>query len=190
MTDACGAYEKLYRAATTGIGDERAHVPAPCQVRFALDPVLPAVLEVPGNVDRTETVLLAWLWRRRFAEPDVRARTPRRLVLCVAGPADAGPMRDRVREMLRRLDLLARGPGSEGRIAVSVMTGGEVGNAFPGRETVVVGCPDALLQRGEWLADALWVLDDGCPGAAQRGNNDGDIARVVSVVAKPEKNGS
>ena len=57
--------------------------PYPFQKRLALDGQLPELIDVPTGMGKTDAVVLAWLWRRRFAEPEVREATPRRLVYCL-----------------------------------------------------------------------------------------------------------
>ena len=59
------------------------HEPFPYQMRLALSPKLPQLIDVPTGAGKTAAVVLAWLWRRRFAAEDVRKATPRRLVYCL-----------------------------------------------------------------------------------------------------------
>ena len=72
--------KELFKKAT---GNE----PYPYQTRLADDPSLPELIDVPTGAGKTAAVVLAWLWRRRFASEGVKKRTPRRLVYCL-------PMRD------------------------------------------------------------------------------------------------
>ena len=81
--------------------------PLPYQVTLALDNPSAALLEVPTGLGKTSAAILAWLWRRRFADEAVRVGTPRRLVYCL-------PMRVLVEQTLNeavkwlaRLGLLA-----------------------------------------------------------------------------------
>jgi len=55
------------------------------QTRLATDYEggLPSLLHVPTGLGKTAAAVLAWLWRRREAPPQVRAQTPRRLVYCL-----------------------------------------------------------------------------------------------------------
>ncbi len=62
------------------------------QRAFALDENLPGVVEVPTGLGKTAAAVLGWLFRRREASADVRARTPRRLVYCL-------PMRSLVEQV-------------------------------------------------------------------------------------------
>jgi len=41
----------------------------PFQIRFACDPTLPELVDVPTGVGKTAMAVLGWLWRRRF-HPD------------------------------------------------------------------------------------------------------------------------
>ena len=56
------------------------HFPYPYQRRVALDGQMPALVNIPTGLGKTAAVILAWLWRRRFADETVRNETPRRLV--------------------------------------------------------------------------------------------------------------
>jgi CRISPR-associated endonuclease/helicase Cas3 len=59
------------------------HDPYPFQKRLALGERLPELIDIPTGVGKTDAVVLAWLWRRRFAGPEERRATPRRLVHCL-----------------------------------------------------------------------------------------------------------
>lgn len=52
------------------------------QTRLALEG-LPDLLQVPMGAGKSKAVVLAWLWRRLYAAPDVRTATPRRLVVAL-----------------------------------------------------------------------------------------------------------
>lgn len=81
-------YKDLFTEATK-------HEPYPYQIRLATTPELPQLLDIPTGCGKTSAVVLAWLWRRRFAEDEVRKNTPRRLVYCL-------PMRVLVEQMQSR----------------------------------------------------------------------------------------
>jgi len=51
----------------------------PYQERLAVGDPLPTLLDVPTGLGKTAAAILAWTWRRRFAQKD----TPRRLVYCL-----------------------------------------------------------------------------------------------------------
>ncbi|MBN1389207.1 MAG: DEAD/DEAH box helicase [Candidatus Thermoplasmatota archaeon] len=57
--------------------------PYPFQKKLATDTELPQLLDIPTGCGKTAAVILAWLWRRRFEEEEVREKTPRRLVYCL-----------------------------------------------------------------------------------------------------------
>ncbi len=73
------------------------------QVQLAVSEQLPDLVEIPTGLGKTAAVVLAWLWRRRFASPAIRNTTPRRLVYCL-------PMRVLVEQTLANC---GRGKGSE-----------------------------------------------------------------------------
>lgn len=172
------SFTDVFQVATTPPG-EPARLPYPYQVNLACGEALPDVLDVPTGLGKTEAVVLAWLWRRHFADEAIRTRTPRRLVWCLPMRVLVEQTRDRIRDMLSRLGLLAEAPGGQG-IAVSVLMGGEDDDRFdlwPERDAVLVGTQDLLLSRAlnrgwglsrfRWPAqagllngDALWVLDE------------------------------
>jgi CRISPR-associated endonuclease/helicase Cas3 len=57
--------------------------PYPYQTRLAIGRALPHLLDIPTGLGKTAAVVLAWLWRRRFANEAIRRQTPRRLVYCL-----------------------------------------------------------------------------------------------------------
>ena len=59
------------------------HSPYPYQRRVALDGPMPALVNIRTGLGKTAAVILAWLWRRRFADETVCSNTPRRLVYCL-----------------------------------------------------------------------------------------------------------
>ena len=77
-TDSADRFRVFFGQATGPVG-----CPIPYQERLALDLNLPALLDVPTGLGKTAAAILAWLWRRRFAEASVRTETPRRLVYCL-----------------------------------------------------------------------------------------------------------
>ncbi|MFO7905174.1 MAG: type I-G CRISPR-associated helicase/endonuclease Cas3g [Planctomycetota bacterium] len=157
-------FSALFQQATNGCE------PLPYQKRLALvGGTVPYLLNVPTGLGKTAAAVLAWIWRRRFAEGNVRYKTPRRLVYCL-------PMRVLVEQTygetvrwLERLDLLAtdasadngqkgettiwaaqHGDHGRRRIAVHLLMGGEERTdwAFwPERDAVLIGTQDMLLSR-------------------------------------------
>jgi CRISPR-associated endonuclease/helicase Cas3 len=94
-------FEAFFRQATGGLW------PLPFQIHLATGGVLQALADIPTGLGKTAGAILAWVWRRRFAEDSVRANTPRRLIYCL-------PMRVLVEQTfseavkwLARLGLLA-----------------------------------------------------------------------------------
>ncbi|GAB6167480.1 hypothetical protein JCM19992_34800 [Thermostilla marina] len=57
--------------------------PLPYQERLACGKELPRLLDIPTGLGKTAAAVLAWVWRRRFAEESIRKHTPRRLVYCL-----------------------------------------------------------------------------------------------------------
>lgn len=70
-------FDSLFQQATAG--DTR----LPYQKRLALADRFPALLDIPTGLGKTAAAILAWVWRRRFADDSIRANTPRRLVYCL-----------------------------------------------------------------------------------------------------------
>jgi CRISPR-associated endonuclease/helicase Cas3 len=151
--------------------------PYPYQTRFAWEPTLPELVDVPTGMGKTAMAVLGWLWRRRFAEEKVRKATPRRLVYCL-------PMRVLVEQTAgcakRWIESLKeRGELAE-QIPVHVLMGGEIDNdwdAYPEADAILIGTQDQTLSRalnrgygigrGRWPMhfallnnDCLWVMDE------------------------------
>ena len=72
-------FDAFFRKATRMEGRPEPS-PFPFQRRLAMDEPLYELLGVPTGAGKTAAVVLAWLWRRRFADEAVRQVTPRRLV--------------------------------------------------------------------------------------------------------------
>ena len=72
------------RAFAEFFGKATGHAPFPYQMRIALSKDLPQLVDIPTGAGKTAAVVMAWLWRRRFATTEeVRKSTPRRLVYCL-----------------------------------------------------------------------------------------------------------
>ena len=122
--------------------------PYPFQVRFACEPALPELVDVPTGLGKTAMAVLGWLWRRRFADLEVRRATPRRLVYCL-------PMRVLVEqtaensckwiEKLKAAKILEdKGP------LIHVLMGGEEEedwDIYPECDQIIIGTQDMLLSR-------------------------------------------
>ena len=139
--------------------------PFPFQRRLATDPELPQLIDVPTGAGKTAAVILAWLWRRRYASPDISKQTPRRLVYCLPMRVLVEQTRDNAKKWLENLGMLAENPGNEApvtdfasdndkgdkkRIAVTVLMGGEdkdEWDLYPERDAMIIGTQDMLLSR-------------------------------------------
>lgn len=138
--------------------------PFPYQARLATGD-LPSILEIPTGLGKTAAAVLAWLFRRRFAGAEQRARTPRRLVYCLPMRVLVEQTRDAAVLWLHRLGVLAGSAEIDHhdrvvryepawddptRIAVSVLMGGEEDGGwdlYPERDAVLIGTQDMLLSR-------------------------------------------
>ncbi len=136
-------------------------VPFPYQSRLAEAEGWPDLLEAPTGAGKTAAIVLAWLWRRRYAEQNIRAETPRRLVYCLPMRVLVEQTRDCVKGWLDKLGLSAE-------IGVFVLMGGEQAvdwDLFPEREAILIGTQDMLisraLNRGYALGRAHWPLPFG-----------------------------
>jgi len=81
--------------------------PLPYQRELATSSRLPALLDVPTGLGKTAAAILAWVWRRRFAEDAIRSRTPRRLVYCLSMRVLVEQTYEQALKWLDRLGLLA-----------------------------------------------------------------------------------
>jgi len=145
----------------------------PYQQRLATAPLQSGLLNIPTGLGKTVAVVLAWLWRRRFAEAEIRRQTPRRLVYCL-------PMRVLVEQTTQNAKTWIEKLGLNGQIGVHVLMGGEDADdwdVYPAREAVLIGTQDMLLSRalnrgygmsryrwpmhfGLLHTDCLWVFDE------------------------------
>jgi CRISPR-associated endonuclease/helicase Cas3 len=152
MSTANNSFNAFFRQATD-------HDPYPFQMKLANCEQLPELIDIPTGLGKTDAVVLAWLWRRRFASAEVRAATPRRLVYCLPMRVLVEQTRDKIRGKderkdekkdekdygwLERLGMRATEPsdnnlvdgwakdqGDQGkRIAVTVLMGGEDKNEW------------------------------------------------------------
>jgi len=162
-------FETFFTKATDGC------TPHPYQERLAIEGnTIPRLLNVPTGLGKTAAAVLAWLWRRRFANDSIRKQTPRRLVYCLPMRVLVEQTRDECAKWLKNLDLR----GSE--VGVHVLMGGEDGDNWdqhPERDAILIGTQDMLLSRAlnrgygmsryRWPMhfgllnnDCLWVLDE------------------------------
>ncbi len=104
-------FEQMFVQAT-----ETERGPYPYQVRFACERELSQLLKIPTGLGKTATVVLGWLWRRRFADEEIRKGTPRRLVYCLPMRVLVEQTFENVVRWLERLGLLAgQAEWAEGR---------------------------------------------------------------------------
>lgn len=150
------SFEQFFKRAT-------GHEPFPFQTRLATEGErMPALVSVPTGMGKTAGAVLGWLWRRRFADDDIKNASPRRLVYCL-------PMRVLVEQThgcavtwLNKLDLLGGGFDKNGnydpwaaaddpkRIRVHMLMGGDVDrdwDMYPERDAILIGTQDMLLSR-------------------------------------------
>jgi len=138
------------------------------QRNFATSAELPELIDVPTGLGKTDCVVLGWLWRRRFASPEIRAPTPRRLVYCLPMRVLVEQTEEKAKKWLDNLGMLATSPGDDNptdttkskwneendsngkRIAVTVLMGGEDKDdwdLYPERDAIIIGTQDMLLSR-------------------------------------------
>jgi CRISPR-associated endonuclease/helicase Cas3 len=152
-------YLELFKRATGSY-------PYPYQELLATDLSLPELLDIPTGLGKTAGVVLAWVWRRRFAGEGTRGQTPRRLVYCLPMRVLVEQTRDNAVRWLHRCDLLGgqvtfdpQGSHMQtyqpefsdpNRITVHVLMGGEDNgewDLYPERDMILVGTQDMLLSR-------------------------------------------
>jgi len=140
-------YSEYFKQAT---GQE----PYDYQTLLAESDTWPDLLEAPTGAGKTEAVVLAWLWRRRFGND-----MPRRLVYCL-------PMRVLVEQTRKRVGTWLNNLSEAGKVDVHVLMGGEQADVDwdnrPEREVIFIGTQDMLLSRalnrGYALGRARWPL--------------------------------
>jgi CRISPR-associated endonuclease/helicase Cas3 len=157
--------------------------PFPYQRKIALDLSLPGIINVPTGIGKTAAVVLAWIWRRRFAEQDIRNATPRRLVYCLPVRVLVEQTRNNVISWLSNVDLLGgKVDGGDVRdiqkyepswdapdkIVVTTLMGGEdkdEWDRYPERDAIIIGTQDMLLSRalnrGYGLSRYRWPVQFG-----------------------------
>lgn len=166
------AFVRWFRNAT-------GYEPYPFQIRFACEPTLPKLVDVPTGMGKTAMAVLGWLWRRRFAEEKVRKATPRRLVYCL-------PMRvlveQTVEEASKWIAEIEKAYSKEMAqlLNVHILMGGDIDNdwdAYPEADAILIGTQDQLLSRAlnrgyamsryRWPMhyallnnDCLWIMDE------------------------------
>ena len=99
-----GRFKDFFKTATGDGKGANGPVPYPFQKRLATCDRLPELIDIPTGLGKTDAVVLAWLWRRRFAGPQVRA-TPRRLVHCLLMRGLVEQTEGMARKWLENLDI-------------------------------------------------------------------------------------
>lgn len=147
--------------------------PFPYQTRLATTQSLPILLNVPTGAGKTAAVILSWLWRRRYATPEIRQQTPRRLVYCL-------PMRTLVEQTYSAVAGWLQAAGLSDEVELHMLMGGTVSNRWdnhPEKDCILIGTQDQLLSRAlnrgygmsryRWPIhfallnnDCLWVMDE------------------------------
>ena len=173
-------FREFFRAATKEGEGGSGHDPYPFQMRLAAAEELPQLIDIPTGLGKTDAVVLAWLWRRRFAGQKRREATARRLVYCLPMRTLVEQTEKKARMWLKNLSLLAEEPGQGDGIAVTVLMGGEDKDdwdLYPERDAIIIGTQDMLLSRAlnrgygmsryRWPVhfgllnnDCLWVMDE------------------------------
>ncbi len=155
--------------------------PLPYQSRLAACNTLPQLLDVPTGLGKTAAAILAWIWRRRFAQASTRSATPRRLVYCLPMRVLVEQTYGLAQQWLKNLGLLVDQPqethqdwpipdGDHGRhpIAVHLLLGGAEKSdwaLWPERDAILIGTQDMLLSRamnrGYAAGRGRWPLEFG-----------------------------
>ena len=142
------------------------------QIRLATGTQLPELLNIPTGLGKTAAVVFAWIWRRLFAEEDVRRQTPRRLVYCL-------PMRVLVEQTSNNIRQWLKNLGLASTIHVHILMGGEDTDdwdSYPERDATrrhprYAALPSLnrgyAMSRYRWPMhfgllnnDCLWVMDE------------------------------
>ncbi|MCK9566091.1 MAG: CRISPR-associated helicase Cas3', partial [Methanothrix sp.] len=163
-----GRFLEFVRTATYDDNSKEGHDPYPFQKRLATEKELPELIDIPTGLGKTDAVVLAWLWRRRFAGEQMRAATPRRLVYCLPMRTLVEQTAEKVKMWLKNLGLRSEKPGEiepadickwkwtedadldKTRICVTVLMGGEdkdEWDLYPERDAIIIGTQDMLLSR-------------------------------------------
>ncbi|MBD0326337.1 MAG: CRISPR-associated helicase Cas3', partial [Pyrinomonadaceae bacterium] len=171
MTSTSENYDLFFNLA---FGKSPDQAPFAYQRRVALDPEMPALIDVPTGAGKTAAILGAWLWRRLNNPQSVG----RRLVYCLPMRTLVEQTRDVARNAITQLE--QEGVIETGRFKVRVLMGGDVDNdweAEPEGEYIIIGTQDMLLSRAlnrgyamsryKWPVhfgllnnDCLWVFDE------------------------------
>ncbi|MBE3552788.1 MAG: CRISPR-associated helicase Cas3' [Kyrpidia tusciae] len=153
--------------------------PFPYQVRLALDAHIPGLIRVPTGLGKTAAVVLSWLWKRRYAAPEIRRSCPRRLVYCLPLRTLVNQVADDVLGWFNKLGIPVFGhPGDEAvqsevfepagtePIGVHILMGGRVDRdwvRYPEFDQILIGTQDQLLSRalnrGYGVSRGRWPME-------------------------------
>ena len=162
-------YSQVYSKAT---GKE----PFPYQIRLAEATNFPDTIKIPTGLGKTSAIVLAWTWKRFFAEQEIRVKTPRRLIYCLPMRTLVEQTKANVENWFSKLESISDFKKPD----VTVLMGGEDAtnwDIFPENDAVIIGTQDMLLSRAlnrgygmskyRWPVhfgllnnDCLWVLDE------------------------------
>ena len=174
-------FKDFFKTATT-------FEPFPYQEKVAKKD-FPELIKIPTGAGKTASVVLAWLWKRKFSD---KKYVPRRLVYCLPMRVLVEQTISEIKKWIKKLSdeypsIFDDGPG------VYTLMGGEMDEDWdrhPEKEAILVGTQDMLLSRAlnrgyalsrfRWPIDfglinndALWVMDEvqlmgaGLPNSAQ-----------------------
>ena len=149
------------------------HEPYQYQADLAQAETLPSTVVVPTGLGKTAALILAWLWRRFYASPDLRKSTPRRLIYCL-------PMRVLVEQTMASAKSWIENLELSEELKVHVLMGGEQTvdwDLDPEQPAILIGTQDMLLSRAlnrgyamsryRWPMpfgllnnDSLWIFDE------------------------------
>ena len=103
-----GRFQEFFRTATYDDNSHQGHDPYPFQTRLATAKELPELIDIPTGLGKTDAVVLAWLWRRRFADEETRTATPRRLVYCLPMRTLVEQTRDKAKMWMKSLGIFVQ----------------------------------------------------------------------------------
>ena len=101
-------FREFFRTATYDDNSSQGHKPYPFQTRLATAKELPELIDIPTGLGKTDAVVLAWLWRRRFADEETRTATPRRLVYCLPMRTLVEQTRDKAKMWMKSLGIFVQ----------------------------------------------------------------------------------
>lgn len=157
------------------------------QIEMARGGEFPSLLEAPTGMGKTAAAILGWVWRRQYADPGIRAATPRRLVYCLPMRVLVEQTRTCAVTWLSRLGILGgmaefvdgdggqklsynpwAGDDASDKIRVHLLMGGDVDrdwDMYPERDAILIGTQDLLLSRalnrGYALSRFRWPVQFG-----------------------------